>query len=208
MCLCLLSPSVLLRTFCYISASDIIPALNAGACNSSPLKGVCTRNRWERQETPDGPIGYHNSLGMQDSRHSSNHLSQVTLATILTGHISIGKGLMYIGFQIAGPKSRDLLAKVAKGEQNKRIELPVADRELFEKGVPLAQYEKMPMYGKHLHTFPFQAGQPPEVWAAFREAMGLPPAPPEPVDTRPEPVAEPPPPEPRLPRRPEPPEPR
>ena len=76
----------------------------------------------------------------------------------------------------------DPKAVIRDPEQNQRIALPVADRDLFEKGVPLEAYEKMPMYGKHLHTFPFQAGQPPEVWAAFREAMGLPVVPPAPVE--------------------------
>jgi 5,5'-dehydrodivanillate O-demethylase len=55
--------------------------------------------------------------------------------------------------------------------QNTCVTLPIADRALFEKGLPLEQFAKHPVYGKHLDKFVFQAGQPPEVWQAYIKAM-------------------------------------
>lgn len=59
-------------------------------------------------------------------------------------------------------------------EAAKNIRLPVAERDFLENGLPLEDYLKHPVHGAHLDTFMFQAGQPQEVWDAFREAMGLP----------------------------------
>ena len=58
-------------------------------------------------------------------------------------------------------------------ELNAGIALPTADRDFLVDGVPLEQFRRHPVFGKHLERFVFQAGQPPEVWAAYREAMGL-----------------------------------
>lgn len=58
-------------------------------------------------------------------------------------------------------------------QANHCVTLPVADREHLIKGLPLAELVAHPIYGKHLDKFVFQAGQPAEVWRAFREAMGL-----------------------------------
>jgi len=61
---------------------------------------------------------------------------------------------------------------------NHRVRIPISDREYFEEGLTLAEMQAHPVFGKHLEAFLFQAGQPPEVWAAFRRAMGLPATPP------------------------------
>jgi 5,5'-dehydrodivanillate O-demethylase oxygenase subunit len=58
---------------------------------------------------------------------------------------------------------------------NVAIALPNPYRALFERGLTLAEIRAHPVFGKHLEAFMFQAGQPPKVWHAFREAMGLPP---------------------------------
>ena len=61
---------------------------------------------------------------------------------------------------------------------NSCVNIPISERDFFENGRTLEEMQRHPVFGKHLDAFVFQAGQPPEVWAAFREAMGLPPTPP------------------------------
>ncbi|VCU68855.1 Phenoxybenzoate dioxygenase subunit alpha [Pigmentiphaga humi] len=56
---------------------------------------------------------------------------------------------------------------------NRRIELPMSERELMLNGMPLEQYERHPVWGKHLHHFPFHAGQPDHIKRAYEDAMGL-----------------------------------
>ncbi|MEY4502629.1 MAG: hypothetical protein RIS52_2519, partial [Pseudomonadota bacterium] len=58
---------------------------------------------------------------------------------------------------------------------NIAIPLPNPYRDMFKRGLTLAEIRAHPVFGKHLDAFMFQAGQPLEVWRAFREAMGLPP---------------------------------
>jgi 5,5'-dehydrodivanillate O-demethylase oxygenase subunit len=53
------------------------------------------------------------------------------------------------------------------------VELPIADRDFLVDGVPLERYRQHPTYAQHLDRFVFQAGQPPAVWDAFEQAMGL-----------------------------------
>ena len=75
------------------------------------------------------------------------------------------------------------LEKVAGGEDpkgvirdpqlNQRVTLPIAERDLLINGLPADRLAQHPVFGKHLKNFVFQAGQPPEVLAAYRAAMGL-----------------------------------
>lgn len=70
-------------------------------------------------------------------------------------------------------EGRDPKGIIRDPQQAKNITLPIADRDLFRDGLPLAELKKHPVHGPHLETFMFQSGQPPEVWSAFRRAMGL-----------------------------------
>ncbi|MDH2236186.1 aromatic ring-hydroxylating dioxygenase subunit alpha [Pigmentiphaga sp. GD03639] len=56
---------------------------------------------------------------------------------------------------------------------NECVELPIAGRHLFTEGLTREQLLAHPILGKHLADYPFQAGQPDEVKAAYRAAMGL-----------------------------------
>jgi 5,5'-dehydrodivanillate O-demethylase len=75
----------------------------------------------------------------------------------------------------AGGEPKGLIRDPAR---NQRVELPVAHRELYMEGMTLAELRAHPMLGRHLDDYVFQAGQPAEVAAAYRAAMGLPPLPP------------------------------
>ena len=56
---------------------------------------------------------------------------------------------------------------------NTCIQLPAAERDLLVNGLAIEQMRSHPTFGKHLDHFIFQAGQPPEILADFRDAMGL-----------------------------------
>ncbi len=71
-------------------------------------------------------------------------------------------------------EGRDPKGVIRDPAQAANIRLPIADRALFENGLPLEEFLKHPVHGAHFETFMFQAGQPPEVWRAFRKAMGMP----------------------------------
>jgi 5,5'-dehydrodivanillate O-demethylase len=70
-------------------------------------------------------------------------------------------------------EGKDPKGVIRDPEAAKNIPLPVADRELLIDGEPLEKLSQPPIHGPHLDTFMFQAGQPQEVWDAFRDAMGL-----------------------------------
>ena len=71
-------------------------------------------------------------------------------------------------------KGRDPKGTIRDPAANVALPLPNPYRALFEQGLDLAEMQVHPVFGKHLDAFMFQAGQPPEVWRAFRDAMGLP----------------------------------
>jgi len=68
---------------------------------------------------------------------------------------------------------RDPSGLIRDPRANECVELPVAARHLFTEGLTRAQLLAHPILGKHLDDYPFQAGQPEEVKAEFRAAMGL-----------------------------------
>jgi 5,5'-dehydrodivanillate O-demethylase len=70
-------------------------------------------------------------------------------------------------------EGRDPKGLVRDPAQNVRIRLPIAERDVLERGMPLAEMRKHPMFGPLLDAFVWQAGQPEEVWKEFRSAMGL-----------------------------------
>lgn len=63
---------------------------------------------------------------------------------------------------------------IRDAEMNKCVPLPIAERDYFLNGLPMKTLQDHPIHGLHLQGFMFQAGQPQEVWDAFRTAMGLP----------------------------------
>jgi len=58
-------------------------------------------------------------------------------------------------------------------DRNHEVGLPLAFREILTGGMPLAELKAHPIFGRHLHDYVFQAGQPEPVARAYREAMGL-----------------------------------
>ena len=66
-----------------------------------------------------------------------------------------------------------LKAIIRDPEANRCIPLPVAERELLVDGMSLKEMLAHPAGKNLLDEFQFQYGQPPEIRAAFRAAMGL-----------------------------------
>ena len=68
-------------------------------------------------------------------------------------------------------------AVIREPERNRCVRLPIIDRDRYVKGVPRAEMNSSEIQrtpGPVLpEGFVFQAGQPEEVRAAFRKAMGL-----------------------------------
>ena len=77
----------------------------------------------------------------------------------------------------------DDLAAVAEGREpralirdparNHRVPLPIAARKALIEGMTRAQIAAHPVFRNQLAGYIFQAGQPPEVRAAYEQAMGL-----------------------------------
>jgi 5,5'-dehydrodivanillate O-demethylase oxygenase subunit len=53
------------------------------------------------------------------------------------------------------------------------IMLPVVERKLLIDGLSLEELAEHPVMGKHLEGYVFQYGQPPQIWQAFKDAMGI-----------------------------------
>jgi len=68
---------------------------------------------------------------------------------------------------------------VAKGnvwdtDENKVVELPIIDRDFFIAGFSMTDVVEGRMRGpRYARSFVFQSGQPEEIRAAYREAMGI-----------------------------------
>ena len=58
-------------------------------------------------------------------------------------------------------------------ERNARVQLPAANRDFYVNGLPRAQMVRHPTVGSPIRAYPFQAGQPEVVRAAFEQAMGF-----------------------------------
>ena len=77
-------------------------------------------------------------------------------------------------------RGEDPKAIVRDPQANRSIELPVANRELLIGGLPRAEFMAHPILGAR--RYPFQAGQPDDVRAAYDAAMGFT-SPPPPIDS-------------------------
>ena len=53
------------------------------------------------------------------------------------------------------------------------IELPNITKKTSIEGITLAEFTKYPLLNARLKGFRHCFGQPPEVWRAFQEAMGI-----------------------------------
>ena len=58
-------------------------------------------------------------------------------------------------------------------DQAKLVKLPIATPETFTQSLPRAQWQKDPYFGRRAKRFPWQAGQPSEVYAEFANAIGI-----------------------------------
>lgn len=67
----------------------------------------------------------------------------------------------------------DPKAVIRDPAESKNIKLPVAERKLLEDGVEVDELQRHPVMKEHLQHFMFHAGQPPEIWEAYLQAMGL-----------------------------------
>jgi 5,5'-dehydrodivanillate O-demethylase len=70
-------------------------------------------------------------------------------------------------------------------EVAKRVKLPVATPKAWTEGMPWEQWQKHPYFGRRIRGFPWQYGQPAEVWNEYAAAIGFDPALRDPAETRP-----------------------
>jgi 5,5'-dehydrodivanillate O-demethylase len=70
-------------------------------------------------------------------------------------------------------QGNDPKAVIRDPEEAAFVPLPIAEREFFIEGMPLEEQLEHPFYGPPMNAFMWQAGQPQEVWDAFRDAMGM-----------------------------------
>ncbi len=76
------------------------------------------------------------------------------------------------------------MERVARGEdpksvlrdpqQARRVALPIAGKETYVDGLPLADWPRHGLLRQRLDGFHWQAGQPAAVWNAYAQAMGIP----------------------------------
>jgi len=86
------------------------------------------------------------------------------------------------------------MEKVAKGqdpkgivrdpEVAKRIPLPIATPEVQRDGIPTEQWRQDPYFKRRSTRFPWQYGQPEDVWREYAAAMGIDPAGRDPGETK------------------------
>lgn len=127
-------------------------------------------------------------IRQEDGRWISSHvINQDIIAWVGQGTISDrtkeNLGASDRGIAMIRNRFFDELDKVAAGvepkglirdaEAAKLVELPIAERRAFLGGKPLIDYYDHPYYKKRLQDFPWHAGQPPHIRAAFCEAMGV-----------------------------------
>jgi 5,5'-dehydrodivanillate O-demethylase len=87
------------------------------------------------------------------------------------------------GIALARRRFFEDMEKVAKGkdpkgvvrdpEVAKRIALPIATPEVQRDGIPTEQWRKDPYFVRRSSRFPWQFGQPEEVWREYASAMGI-----------------------------------
>jgi 5,5'-dehydrodivanillate O-demethylase oxygenase subunit len=79
---------------------------------------------------------------------------------------------------------RDPKGIIRDPEIAKSVKLPVATPRTFTASLPREQWQTDPYYSRRAKRFPWQAGQPNEVWSEFASAMGIDPAQRDPSELR------------------------
>ena len=81
-------------------------------------------------------------------------------------------------------QGRDPKVIIRDPEKAKLVKLPIATPKTFTASMPLEQWQKDPYFSRRAERFPWQAGQPSEVWAEFANAMGIDPGGRDPSERR------------------------
>ncbi len=98
--------------------------------------------------------------------------SQEHLATSDRGILLLRKRLLSELDALA--RGEDPKGTIRDAAINQCVPLPVAERKLLIEGLPLEELARHPILGRQLlDGYPFQAGQPAEVRAAYEAAMGI-----------------------------------
>ncbi|HVV94636.1 MAG TPA: hypothetical protein VHD15_14590, partial [Hyphomicrobiales bacterium] len=69
--------------------------------------------------------------------------------------------------------SNALKAVIRDPVENECLKLPIVDRDILIEGLPRDAFQAAQAKAPRQGEFPFLVGQPPEIRAAWREAMGL-----------------------------------
>jgi 5,5'-dehydrodivanillate O-demethylase len=70
-------------------------------------------------------------------------------------------------------------------EVAKSVALPIATPEMQRDGITTAQWKTDPYFSRRSRRFPWQYGQPAEVWHEYAAAMGVNPEERDPTETKP-----------------------
>lgn len=99
------------------------------------------------------------------------------------------------GVALARRRFFEDMEKVAQGkdpkgiirdpEVAKRIPLPIATPEVQRDGIPTEQWRKDPYFMRRSKRFPWQYGQPEDVWREYASAMGVDPSQRDPGESKP-----------------------
>jgi 5,5'-dehydrodivanillate O-demethylase oxygenase subunit len=148
-----------------------------------------TRVPREREPYVQGPIPtWHGPIKDAQGRWISSHvINQDIIAWVGQGVIADrareNLGASDVGITMIRKRFFDELAAVAQGAEPKGIirssnvakcvELPNMERKRCVEGVPLKDFETIPILRARLQGFRWQYGQPPQVRRAFEEAIGI-----------------------------------
>ncbi len=160
--------------------------------NENTLSVTWSYTRVPREQEPyrqPSIPAWHGPIKDADGRWISSHvmnqdfiawIGQGTIADRTQEHLGSGDR----GVILLRQRFLDDLARIERGEDpkgiirdpaaNVRVPLPVAERRYLTASLPRAELLKHPILGKQYEgEYPFQAGQPEEVRAAYAEAMGI-----------------------------------
>jgi 5,5'-dehydrodivanillate O-demethylase len=70
--------------------------------------------------------------------------------------------------------SNELKAVIRDPAENECVKLPIVDRDILREGLPRDAFSAAQAKAPRGGEFPFLIGQPPDIRAAWRHAMGLP----------------------------------
>ena len=82
-------------------------------------------------------------------------------------------------------QGKDPKGIVRDPEVAKRVPLPIATPEVQRDGIPTEQWRGDPYFSRRSRRFPWQYGQPEDVWREYASAMGVDPNGRDPAETKP-----------------------